>query len=240
MTMRSDWIQSGTGITLLREESHQVAGVFESIFGDQCLQIGAWGDGQLFRQFSRTRRYAVVAARPGPGVDLVSVAEDLAIAPDSIDVVLLPHTLETADDPHDVLREVDRILRSDGHLVVLGFNPWGWWGLRHHLARRNFPAGGRRMISANRLHDWLRLLDYRVDPACFFHFSAPIYRRLAVAEPSGERRAQECRHWHPLASCYLLVAHREVLTMTRIRADLRSHRTRLVGGLVNPTTRDAA
>ena len=117
--MRSDWLQSGTGIALLREESYQVAGAFESIFGDQFLQIGAWGEGQLFRQFARTRRYAVVAARPAPGADLVSTPEQLAIAPDSIDAVFLPHTLETAEDPHDVLREVDRILRPDGHLVVL-------------------------------------------------------------------------------------------------------------------------
>lgn len=238
--MRSDWLQSGTGITLLREESYQVAGAFESIFGDQFLQIGAWGDGQLFRQFARTRRYAVAAAKPAPGVDLICAAEDLAIAPDSIDAVFLPHTLETADDPHDVLREVDRILRPDGHLVVLGFNPWGWWGLRHYLARRSFPAGGRRMVSESRLHDWLRLLDYRVDPGCFFHFTAPIYRSQAAVEPVRDPLAQARRRWHPLASCYLLVARREMFTMTRVRPTLRHRRAQLVGGLVNPTTRDAA
>lgn len=236
--MRPDWLQSGTGIALLREESYQVAGAFESIFGDQFLQIGAWGEGQLFRQFARTRRYAVAAPRPAPGVDLVSAPEQLAIAPDSIDAVFLPHTLETAEDPHDVLREVDRILRPDGHLVVLGFNPWGWWGLRHHLSRRNFPAGGRRMISEHRLHDWLRLLDYRLEPASFFHFAAPVYRSQVMPEPDRDRPTR--RRWHPLASCYLLVASREMLTMTRVRPALRHRRPQLVGGLVNPTTREAA
>jgi SAM-dependent methyltransferase len=236
--MRPDWLQSGTGIALLREESYQVAGAFESIFGDQFLQIGAWGEGQLFRQFARTRRYAVAAARPAPGVDLVSAPEQLAIAPDSIDAVFLPHTLETAEDPHDVLREVDRILRPDGHLVVLGFNPWGWWGLRHYLSRRNFPVGGRRMISEHRLYDWLRLLDYRLEPASFFHFAAPVYRSQVMPEP--DRAHPTRRRWHPLASCYLLVASREMLTMTRVRPALRHRRPQLVGGLVNPTTRDAA
>jgi SAM-dependent methyltransferase len=236
--MRSDWIQSGTGIALLREESCQVANAFESIFGDQFLQIGAWGEGQLFRQFARTRRYAVVAARPAPGVDLISAPEQLAIAPDSIDAVFLPHTLETAEDPHDVLREVDRILRPDGHLVVLGFNPWGWWGMRHYLSRRRFPAGGRRMISEYRLHDWLRLLDYQLDPARFFHFAPPVYRTQSMPEPVGDRRIR--RRWHPLASCYLLVARREMLTMTRVRPAFRHRRAQLVGGLVNPTTREAA
>ena len=101
--MRSHWLDTGTGSALLREESRQVAGAFESIFGDQFLQIGAWGDPALFRRYARTRRYAVVAAQPGPGVDFVSAPEDLAVATDSIDAVFLPHVLETTDDPHAVL-----------------------------------------------------------------------------------------------------------------------------------------
>ena len=249
--MCSNWLDTGTGTTLLREESHQVAGAFENIFGDQCLQIGAWGDSTLFRRYSRTRRYAVVAAHPGSGVDFVSAPEDLAVATDSIDAVFLPHILETAEDPHAVLREVDRILRPDGHVVIAGFNAWGWWGVRHYLSRHRFPAGGQRMISEYRLRDWLRLLDYHVQPARFHHAAAPLYRLSRPAEtPCGSegtaRRAANWlapparfRRWHPLASCYLLVARKEVFTVTPIRPAFR-RRTRLVGGLVNPTTRNAA
>ena len=249
--MRSNWLDTGTGTALLREESHQVAGAFENIFGDQCLQIGAWGDSALFRRYSRTRRYALVAARGGPGVDFVSAPEDLAVATDSIDAVFLPHVLETAEDPHAVLREVDRILRPDGHVVVAGFNAWGWWGVRHYLSRHRFPAGGQRMVSEYRLRDWLCLLDYHVQPARFHHVAAPLYRLSGPAEtPSGgEGVAQPAanwlapparfRRWHPLASCYLLVARKEVFTVTPIRPAFR-RRTRLVGGLVNPTTRNAA
>ena len=63
------------------------------------------------------------------------------------------------------LREVDRILRPDGYVVVAGFNAWGWWGVRHYLSRRRFPAGGQRMVSEHRLRDWLQLLDYTVQSA---------------------------------------------------------------------------
>ncbi len=251
--MLSHWLETGSGTVLLREESRQVAGAFENIFGDQLLQVGAWGDPAVFRCYARTRRYAVVAARRGPGVDFVSVPEDLAVATDSIDAVFLPHVLETTDDPHAVLREVDRVLRPDGQVVVMGFNPWGWWGVRHYLSRRRFPAGGRRMVSESRLRDWLHLLDYQVQPAHFYHFSAPLYRSPQVAEvpvdPQQEPAdiagspwplpAAPSRGWHPLASCYLLVARKEVFTLTRIRPVFR-RRTRLVGSLVNPTTRNAA
>lgn len=245
--MRPHWLETGTGTALLREESRQVAGAFENIFGDQFLQIGAWGDPALFRRYARTRRYAVVAAKPGPGVDFVSVPEDLAVATDSIDAVFLPHLLETTEDPHAVLREVDRILRPDGHVVVAGFNPWGWWGARHYLSRRRFPAGGQRMVSEHRLRDWLHLLDYHVQPPRFHHVAAPLYhlpRAVEVpvempVEAPVELSAVHFRRWHPLASCYLLLARKEVFTVTRIRP-VFSRRRQLVGGLVNPTTRNAA
>lgn len=246
--MIPEWLETGSGAALLREESLQVAGAFESIFGDQLLQIGTWGDPALFRRYARTRRYAVLAERRGPGVDFVSSPADLAVATDSIDAVFLPHVLETTEDPHAVLREVDRILRPDGQVVVTAFNPWGWWGARHYLSRRRFPGGGRRMVSESRLRDWLQLLDYQVQPGQFYHFAAPFYRssQTAKATPPAEAAAVDwppsavrTRGWHPLASGYLLVARKAVFTLTRIRPVFR-RRPRLVGSLVNPTTRNAA
>lgn len=251
--MRSHWLETGTGTALLREESRQVAGAFENIFGDQFLQIGSWGDPTLFRRYARTRRYAVVAGKRGPGVDFVSAPEDLAVATDSIDAVFLPHILETTEDPHAVLREVDRILRPDGHVVVAGFNAWGWWGVRHYLSGRRFPVGSQRLVSEYRLRDWLHLLDYFVEPACFHHMAAPFYRVSGPAERKVDEGATDgtpdrvewyaadsrSRRWNPLASCYLLVARKEVFTVTPIRPAFR-RRTQLVGSLVNPTTRNVA
>jgi SAM-dependent methyltransferase len=171
------------------------------------------------------------------------------VATDTIDAVFLPHLLETTEDPHAVLREVDRILRPDGHVVIAGFNAWGWWGVRHYLSRRRFPHGGQRMVSEYRLRDWLNLLDYAVQPARFYHVAAPLYRSRgpsgnAVSEgeaASRQRRASPDMHyrWNPLASCYLLVARKEVFTLTPVRPAFR-RRAQLVGGLVNPTTRNVA
>jgi len=247
--MRSHWLETGTGAALLREESRQVAAVFDNIFGDQFLQIGAWGAADLFRRSARTKRYAVVAAQRGPGVDFVSSPEDLAVISDSIDAVFLPHVLETTDDPHAVLREVDRILRPDGHVVIAGFNPWGWWGIRHYLSRGKFPAGGQRMVSESRVRDWLTLFDFNVQPGRFHHIAAPLYRPSLHSEKlvDGQNLNDgDCsspvasyRGWNPLASCYLVVARREIFTVTRIRPSVR-RRAQLVGSLVNPTTRNSA
>jgi SAM-dependent methyltransferase len=170
------WLESSIGQNLIEQEGRYVRSALDSMFGDQFLQIGDWGAEQ-FRVFARTQRTAVVGEGVGRLVDVVTAADCLGIAADSIDVVLLPHVLETHDDPHGVLREVDRILRSDGHVIILGFNPVSLWGLRHILSRRGFPPGIQRVISEHRLRDWLRLLNYSVDHSSFQYFQAAMFRR---------------------------------------------------------------
>lgn len=266
---RMQWLATGSGRALLAEEARQVAVALESVFGDQVLQIGRWGPAGLFTRYARTRRRAILAAAPGPGVDLVSALDNLAVASDSVDAVLLPHVLETADDPYGILRDVDRILRPDGHVIVLGFNAIGWWGARHYLSRHRFPSGVQRMLSEHRMRDWLRLLSYNVQPAMFYHYEPPLIGpgygpryetpeeerpaggepELEGPEPTGDVRAlppsaagrllHRFTRAKVFAGGYLLVARKEVLTVTPIRPAFR-RRTRLVGGLVNPTTRNAA
>jgi len=53
----------------------------------------------------------------------------LPFAAASIDLVLLPHVLEFASNPHQVLREVERVLVPEGQVVIAGFNPISLFGL---------------------------------------------------------------------------------------------------------------
>jgi SAM-dependent methyltransferase len=275
VTRTEGWLATRTGRDLLTEEVRHVRRALDGLFGDQFVQVGVWGDAGLFRRLPRTRRVAVVGESAGQGADLVSAGEELALAAETVDVVLLPHTLERTEDPHGVLREVDRVLRPGGHVIILGFNPFGWWGARHLVSRRRFPPVARRMISDGRLRDWLRLLEFRVHQESFYYFAPPITRRAvrrvpadldalqarggepAAAAPAGSdatgtssvrRRAgglpwpswlAPLARWSGFGSCYVLVARKERLALTPIRLAWR-RRAALVGGLVNPTTRNAA
>lgn len=272
--MDIDWLGSSVGQNLIEQEGRYVRRALDGMFGDQFLQIGNWGAEQ-FRGFARTRRTAVLGDAMGGSLDVVTAPDCLGIAADSIDVVLLPHVLETHDDPHGVLREVDRILRSDGHVIILGFSPVSLWGLRHMLSRRRFPPGIQRVISEHRLRDWLRLLNFFVDHSSFQYFQAPMFRRamtkrqkasgdatrLAVRPAETDRASpamvrskfrfvgavrssfaagvQTWRRHAPFAGCYMLAARKELYTLTPVRP-VWKRRVRLVGGLVNPTTRNVA
>ncbi|MGI9291334.1 MAG: class I SAM-dependent methyltransferase [Gammaproteobacteria bacterium] len=222
------WLQTVLGRSLLAQEQAATTAVLERVFGDQLLQIGSWGESDTFLSSARTQFSALLAEQPGAGVSGVVMPQQLPILTDSVDAVLLPHTLELAEEPHSVLREVDRILRPDGKLIVLGFNPVSWFGLRNALAAAGYPPGLQRQIRSRRLQDWLQLLNLKVESLTGCYASA-----------SAGRMVNLLRRWNWCASVYILVASKESIPMTVIRPRLR-RRARLVEGLVNPTTRNAA
>ena len=258
-----DWLSDQRGKGLLWEESRLVAQALDSVFGDYFLQIGAWGPADAFLKSARTRSRYLVTNEPGKSAALIMSTAHLGIASDSIDAVLLPHTLETSSDPHQLLREIDRILRPDGHLIVLGFNSPAWWSVRQRLSDGEFLPGIDRFVGEHRLVDWLQLLGFRTMQSRFYHPAKPVDRVLAgadednLASMSGRswwrekllRRPAEqrgmlrsmrgWRYWRVSAACYMVVARKEVIAMTPIR-QRRFSRPQLVGGLVNPSASRSA
>ena len=101
--------------------------------------------------------------------DVLCELTALPFAAGSADLVVLPHVLEFTSDPHQILREIERILIPEGHLIILGFSPISLWGLRNRFDRSgSFPWHGT-YLSLTRLKDWLKLLGFAVDqtvPGC--------------------------------------------------------------------------
>ena len=232
----SAWWQEPLGRALLAAESELLGEALEDVFGWELLQVGAWGGSRELLAGSRTRNQTVVAAPGFPGgADIVGRPSQLPITSDSIDAVLLPHTLEFAADPYAIVREVDRVLVGEGNLLVLGFRPWSLWGLRARGSRTGFPPSLRRVLPERRVRDWLVLLGYEVVASQRYLFCSPWGSGLS----SGEETARILRRGltHPLpASAYLLKARKRVYTMTPIRPRFRQ-KPAVVGGLVKPTTR---
>ncbi len=209
----------------------------ERMFGEQCLQIGLWGSAESFLPYARTQRSALVEWRDELTADVRCEPDRLAVVSDSVDVVLLPHTLELIPSPHALLREVDRILRADGHLVVLSFRPSGPWGLRHLLSRRGYPPGHQRLIREGRLRDWLELLSFDVRTRERYCHALPLEQIKRFGTLPQERWAGR---WLPgLGGAYLLSAQKRVHPLTPIRKPWRRPHLKVVGGLVEPTTRAA-
>ncbi|HSY08572.1 MAG TPA: methyltransferase domain-containing protein [Steroidobacteraceae bacterium] len=229
------WWQDALGAALLAAESELLTEALEDVFGWELLQVGAWGNARELLAGSRTRRQTVIAAAEfDAGADVIGRASQLPIVSDSIDAVLLPHTLEFAADPYSIVREVDRVLGAEGQLLVMGFRPLSLWGLRARASRSGFPPGMRRVLSQGRVQDWLELLGYEVVTRRRYLYASP-WSHPAVGEAGGKilRRGLV----NPLPSgAYLLKARKRVYTLTPVRPRFRE-KTPVIGRLVKPTTR---
>jgi len=232
------WFDSVLGSALLELEQRVLADALADVFGFELLQLGRWGTSVDLCSGARTQHHRCLGPdASGPGAiraDFVA----LPIAAASVEAVLLPHTLEHAPHPHELLREVERVLVGEGHVLICGFNPVGPWGLRHLVARRRFPPPANRLLSEGRLRDWLRLLGFEVVDARRYLFMPPWNQRLS-ARSRGWLEQRGPRLAPPLAGAYLVKARKRVRALTPIRPAW--HRSpAVVGGLAEPTSRNAA
>ncbi|MEJ2508347.1 MAG: methyltransferase domain-containing protein [Gammaproteobacteria bacterium] len=220
------------------EEKDQIDAVLPDLFGYHLLQVGNHADVDLL---SASRIPHCVVMEQGLEVRARSEravygeSEALPMACDSLDVLVLPHALEFSSAPHQVLREADRTLIPEGHLVLLGFNPWSLWMLWRFAARwRGRVPWCGRFLSLARVKDWLALLGFDIVQTRTYFFRPPfqhagLMHRLRFLERLGRRL------WPILGGGYVLVARKRVATLTPIRPRWRPRR-RLVGngGLVEP------
>lgn len=169
---------------------------------------------------------APLKTRASPGRAAVALYCDFDALPfdaASLDLVVLPHALELARDPHLALSEVERVLRPEGRVVIVGFNPSSLWGMRQWLGRFLRRAGLRsrrplylpdagEFMGYRRLRDWLRLLSFEVESGRFGCWRPPTgsqkwLDRFAWADRSGER------WWPVFGAVYFVVAVKRVRGM---------------------------
>lgn len=228
------------GSALISAESELLSEALEDVFGWELLQIGAWGTARDLLAGSRTRRQTIISPIDFPsGADVIARPSLLPVTSDSVDAVILPHSLEFAADPYAILREADSVLVGEGQLLVLGFRPWSLWGLRAQGTRSGFPPGMRRVLPERRVRDWLVLLGYEVVMDKKYLYLGPWSAGRKPGDKEGDSNARILRRGfvNPLpANAYILKARKRVYTLTPIRPRFRE-KAGVIGGFAEPTTR---
>ncbi len=237
---RGAWLQHSYGRLLDSAVRAELEHILPDLFGYHLLQLGAW-HGENLLQGSRIQHRVVLEAclnAEAARCDVVADIEVLPIATDSVDVVLLLHALEFNDRPHDVLREVERVLVPEGHVVIVMFNPISLWGLtRLWLRRRPRAPWNGRFFTATRIKDWLALLgfDVMLSKSIFFRpplRHEPMMQRLQFLERLG------ARWWPVFGAVTVLVGRKRVATLTPIKPRWRPRRNLVAAGLAEPTQRN--
>ncbi len=229
------WLEGPVGQRFLALEEQILAQTLEKVFGFQLLQIGTWGDSHRFVQHSKTLRHSVLCTDAQEGVAVIGNPDELPIASDSVDAVILPHTLEQHDDPHQVLREVQRVLVCDGHVIITGFTRVSALGLRQLLRPGSNVFG--HPLAERRVTDWLRLLNLEPVNSTRYFFTPPIEHEGLLERTAGLERFGS-KWWPFLNGAYALTAKKSMMRISMVGP--RWHRRRrVVGGLAEPAARTA-
>ena len=235
LTELESWYARDVGRYLQQQALATTRDMLDMSFGYHILQLGLRG-AQPLCDASPIRHRFYSAERPAEGVDLLAHPDDLPLESDSVDTVILHHTLEFARRPHDVLREVQRVLTPQGQVLVVGFNPYSLLGayarsrglLRDPLWRNHYPVGEKRLA------DWLCLLGCEVREI----------RYLCSLPPAGSGRLRNwlaradswaAGHNLPTGGVYLLHATKQVVGLTGQRRARRERR--LIGLVPRPAAR---
>jgi SAM-dependent methyltransferase len=207
----AEWLSTPLGQYLLAREQAYFDRTVADIFGYNALQLGL-PQIDLLRASRITYR---LHADPSDPAELRADFRDLPVASNSIDLVVLPHVLEFSENPHQVLREVARMLLPEGQMVIACFNPWSLWGFRRAFGRKSSYPWNGRFINLPRLKDWLTLLELEITGGQMCCYTPPCatekwLHRFAFMDPAGDR-------WWPIAGgVYFLQAVKRVRGMRLI------------------------
>jgi SAM-dependent methyltransferase len=218
----SQWCTTPLGRYVLDWERQQFDSAVEDVFGYRALQVGL-PELDFLRANRIPYRFSLALEQ---GAALAADPLQLPLASQSLDLVALPHALESHLDAHSVLREAERVLRPEGQVVISGFNNASLWGLRRWFARRHSGSPwDARFIGLLRLKDWLQLLSFELNGGRFGCYAPPLAQprwreRFAFMDRAG------ARWWPILGGVYVVRAVKRVHGMRLITPAWRKERAR--------------
>ena len=239
------WTETPLGRSLIQEEEQQLRQVLTKLYGPIAIQLGVLGFCTFMQSSSAIHHifsvdHKIPDNKDLPGTVLHAVAEAMPWDTKSVSVLLLPHVLEFSHDPHQVLREAERVLVPEGHLVLACFNPFSFWGIRRMFSglfdqQQAVPWCGRFYRLA-RVKDGISVLGFEVILGSTAYYLPPfksskLRSKLNFLQNAGPR-------WWPMWSAtFILVARKKEFGMTPIVPRWRKKK-RLAPGLAEPVTKN--
>ncbi|CAB3795050.1 hypothetical protein LMG28688_04036 [Paraburkholderia caffeinitolerans] len=226
------WTESPAGKYVLGWEQEQLDRVVSNIFGYHALQLGlpqldALRENRmscrglvLDAASATSAPYTVPGAEPLPALPRSGALHapagrstvwcdhlDLPFEAQSVDLIVMPHTLEFTSNPHRLLREAERVLMPEGQLLIVGFNSLSLWGARQSAAKvtgHPFLPAREDLIAFTRLKDWIKLLGFELERGRFGCYRPPLATekwlgRYAFMEAAGDR-------WWPIFGAIYMVS----------------------------------
>src|SRR4051794_40471316 len=222
------WFQSPLGVTLLQKEAALLVQGVRRFHGDSMLWLGPVQvpGVQLERCMVRHRLYGAMpgfhpASSSAAGIagTYIGNIEALPFPPGSLDAVVLHHALDCCDDPRTAMREVCKVLRPGGRLLICGFNPISLWGVRRLFARfYSDPFSDVRFVNPWRLLDWMAVLGIEADEGVQYLMYRPPLAVGTYERKFWNRLRRMLQRAHiPFGGVYYVLGRKSAVGMTRLR-----------------------
>jgi len=217
LTPITDWLQLNEGQHLQRETQYLVNNTISHCFGYHLLKLG-----QLSTQLKTDLcpiHHQINCAENGDDIGIRSDLHHLPFQDASIDACILVHELDFSSDPHQLLREIDRVLTLDGMLIISGYNPYSLFGFKSLLTPKNTHTA--RLFSPNRVIDWLHVLGFEIKQKQHLNYISPqpSNHLTKLIESIGQR------YLSFFCSVYFIVAKKQCTPMTPIKPSLKFRKT---------------
>lgn len=223
------WYDSAQGRLFTSNLKEVLNPWLQGVFGFHAIQLGALPRGRALLDGLRINH--AIIADPEQTADVRCDLEALPFASDSVDMVIVGHTMEYVDDPAQMLREIERILVPEGKLLVIGIDSWTMWAAWQHLRRRPF-----RCFSQRRVKDWLGVLGFEVQYSELIGMIQPRLPQRILQSPKTLRLATLMAA--NIAGGYALLARKRVASVKPLESPWRVRPRLIAGGVAEPAARE--
>lgn len=231
-----NWLTTCLGQYLQASEQQLFDEAVGDVFGFHAVQIG-----MLHMDLLRNSRIPHTIHTDEASGDVHCDSMQLPFQANTIDLLLLPHALDFSQNPQQTLREAERVLMPEGHIMLTGFNPFSAWGLKHMLRKQpdadamdtrrlpgHFPWNSN-FLSLLRIRDWLALLGFELVAGSMTCYTPPFSSYKALQRFQWMDKAG-ARLWPMMGGVYFVVAKKKVVGMRLIRPNW--NKAKLKPGLV--------
>ena len=209
----NDWFDSEYAKQYLGSEQAYLKNALRQVSGPRVLQLGNVIDSKMIEEVDFPQLIVADIDRSEREASLLADPAFLPIEHNLMSTIIVPHVLERHKLPHQVLREVHRVLMPEGHIILTGFNPISCLGLQRFLYRTAVCPGN--YITVKRVSDWLQLLGFEIIGSANFQYS-PLVNSLRLRKCFNFLNSVGDR-WLPLlGGGYIITARKKQMASTLI------------------------
>ena len=224
-TETNAWYRTPLGQKILSLEQQQINTSLARVFGYYAVSLGAMAPRKWDACPVRNKIELLPEPTNIPSHMMCMDFQQLACPDNSIDLFVLPHTLQQTQQPPNVLSEVARCLIPQGAVFIIGFNPYSLFGAWRWLQSpsQKFPWNGH-YFSQSHLCTQLAKMDLMIEASQCFYFRPPINQlealmKLRFLEALGPIL------WPHFGSVYTILARKQVGSLTPLKSSRMQNKT---------------